>query len=165
MTKLESVLVVLLLMQLLPFSCLAQSAGSASVLQFHKNPSKDGYYIDPLLATLQASRTVPVDGFSAPNLTGQSYAQLLYLDKGNLQLDILVSATQDNVVSALFAGNGTMLWQSKLADAVPSSSLPCGNISPLVGVLATPVVDEASNTVFLSAKTTTDGGKTQGGHI
>lgn len=161
MTRLESVLVVLLLMQLLPFSCLAQSAGSASVLQFHKNPSKDGYYIDPLLATLQASRTVPVDGFSAPNLTGQSYAQLLYLDKGNLQLDILVSATQDNVVSALFAGNGTMLWQSKLADAVPSSTLPCGNISPLVGVLATPVVDEASNTVFLSAKTTTDGGKTQ----
>ncbi len=44
---------------------------------------------------------------------------------------------------------------------MPAASLPCGNIQPVVGVLSTPVVDAPSGTLILSAKTTTDAGKTQ----
>ena len=150
-----------LLLTLLPLACGAQNAVNSSVLQYHKNPSKDGFYVDSLLTGKQSARTVAAVGFVAPSLTGQSYAQLLYVDRGSLRKDIIISATQANVVTAFAAADGTRLWQRKLDNAVPSSSLPCGNISPLVGVLATPVVDTVTNRLVLSAKTTADGGKTQ----
>lgn len=142
----------------------ACSAQNASILQFHKNPSKDGFYVDFDLQDLQPARTSVANGFSPPRLSGQSYAQLLYFDRGNLSEDIIVSSTQANVVTAVLAGNGTILWRRQLADAVPSEALPCGNISPLVGILSTPIIDVATGTVVLSAKTTADQGTTQAFH-
>ena len=42
----------------------------------------------------------------ATPLQGQSYAQLLYVDRGSLAADLLVSATQENVVTAASAATG-----------------------------------------------------------
>ena len=52
-----------------------------------------------------------------------------------------------------------VVWQKKLANPVPAASLPCGNISPFVGVTSTPVIDPASGALVVSAKTLT--GSTQ----
>mmetsp|Transcript_11347 Transcript_11347/g.34103 ORF Transcript_11347/g.34103 Transcript_11347/m.34103 type:complete len:567 (+) Transcript_11347:385-2085(+) len=147
--------------------CLLSAAGShaadygpASVLQYHKNPSKDGYYVDSGLKGLEPSRTQPVPSYGTP-LLGQSYAQQLYVDRGSQAEDLVISATQENIVTAHYASTGQVAWVNTLADPVPSSSLPCGNIAPVVGVLSTPVIDEASGTLILSAKTTNDAGETQ----
>lgn len=151
----------LILVVALPAHSHALEFGNASVLQFHKNPSKDGFFVDRDLEGLQPSKTEAAKGFAAPDLTGQSYAQLLYVDRGSLGRDMLISATQANIVIAIAAGNGTLLWRRNLADPVPSTALPCGNIAPFVGVLSTPAIDEKSGTIVLSAKTSPDAGKTQ----
>ncbi len=64
----------------------------------------------------------------------------------------------ENTVSFL---HPQVVWQVKLADPVPSQTLPCGNIGPFVGVTSTPIIDPASGALVLSAKTSNDGGATQ----
>lgn len=58
-------------------------------------------------AGLNPARTRALGGFGAP-LTGQSYAQLLYVDRGSLAADLVISATLENAVTAVFAGNGSV---------------------------------------------------------
>ena len=64
--------------------------------------------------------------------------------------DVIV-ATQRDVVYALSAGTGAVRWSRRLADPVPSSDLPCGNISPDVGITGTPVIDVSRDEVFVVA--------------
>ena len=63
----------------------------------------------------------------------------------------LFVATQDNLVYALSSSNGSILWARRLARAVPSSNLPCGNISPFVGITGTPVIDPSRKEIFVVA--------------
>ena len=51
-------------------------------------------------------------------------------------------ATENDTVYALSATTGAVLWSTHLATPVPSGSLPCGDISPTVGITGTPVVDQ-----------------------
>ena len=60
-------------------------------------------------------------------------------------------ATENDTVYALSAANGTVEWSVHIASPVPSQSLPCGNISPTVGITGTPVIDEARGELFVVA--------------
>jgi len=60
-------------------------------------------------------------------------------------------ATENDTVYALSATNGTVAWSSHLAAPVPSGSLPCGDISPTVGITGTPVLDVARGELFVVA--------------
>jgi outer membrane protein assembly factor BamB len=62
-------------------------------------------------------------------------------------------ATENDTVYALNATNGAIVWQKHLATPVPSGSLPCGNISPVVGITSTPVIDPATGQIFVVADT------------
>jgi hypothetical protein len=42
-------------------------------------------------------------------------------------------------------------WSAHLASPVPSGDLPCGDISPTVGITGTPVIDPARNEIFVVA--------------
>ena len=59
----------------------------------------------PSAAGLNPARTEQVAAVATP-LRGQSYAQLLYVDRGSLAADLVVSATQENVVTAASAATG-----------------------------------------------------------
>jgi hypothetical protein len=59
----------------------------------------------PSAAGLNPARTEQVAAVATP-LQGQSYAQLLYVDRGSLATDLVVSATQENVVTAASAATG-----------------------------------------------------------
>jgi outer membrane protein assembly factor BamB len=50
-------------------------------------------------------------------------------------------------VYALDAATGAVRWRAHLADPVPGSALPCGNIDAL-GVVGTPVYDRDSGLIF-----------------
>jgi hypothetical protein len=50
-----------------------------------------------------------------------------------------------------------VVWSVHLGTAVPSSSLPCGNISPTVGITGTPVIDQARSELFVVADEMVDG--------
>jgi outer membrane protein assembly factor BamB len=60
-------------------------------------------------------------------------------------------ATEDDSVYALSAKNGSVLWRTHLATPVPSSDLPCGDVTPTVGITGTPVIDTARAEIFVVA--------------
>ena len=78
----------------------------------------------------------------AANLDGQVYGEpLVYSHE-------VIVATENNSIYALSTSNGHVLWHQHLATAVPSNMLPCGNISPVVGITGTPVIDPVRQEVF-----------------
>ena len=60
-------------------------------------------------------------------------------------------ATENNTVYALSAANGAVAWSTHLGKPVPAGTLPCGNITPVVGITGTPVVDPARHEIFVVA--------------
>ncbi|GAA1310177.1 PQQ-binding-like beta-propeller repeat protein [Pseudonocardia xinjiangensis] len=63
---------------------------------------------------------------------------------------LLVAATEGGSLYGLDAATGAVRWRTHLADPVPGSDLPCGNIDPL-GITGTPVYDPGSGQVFAVA--------------
>ena len=60
-------------------------------------------------------------------------------------------ATENDTVYALSASTGKVVWSRHLATPVPASSLPCGDITPSVGITGTPVIDPARAEIFVVA--------------
>lgn len=63
----------------------------------------------------------------------------------------VVVATERDTVYALAADSGAVLWSRHVGEPVPSGDLPCGNISPTVGITGTPVIDLSHSEVFAVA--------------
>lgn len=92
----------------------------------------------------------PVDGYV--------YAQPLYVpaltipEHGNH--NVVYVATENNSVYA-FDGDqpGPPLWSVNLGPPAPLWTLPCKDIQPTVGITGTPVIDLASNTMYVVART------------
>ena len=83
--------------------------------------------------------------WTSPILNGEIYGEpLVYAS------DVFV-ATESDTVYALTSSRGSVVWSRHLATAVPSSDLPCGNISPTVGITGTPVIDPARREIFVVA--------------
>jgi polyvinyl alcohol dehydrogenase (cytochrome) len=62
-------------------------------------------------------------------------------------------ATVGDGVYALDASTGAVLWHVSAGTPVPSTSLPCGDITPTVGVVGTPVIDQATGVLYAVADT------------
>jgi outer membrane protein assembly factor BamB len=62
-------------------------------------------------------------------------------------------ATENDTVYALDAATGAVDWQQHLATPVPSGKLPCGDITPVVGITSTPVIDPAAGRIFVVGDT------------
>ncbi|MFZ0379118.1 MAG: PQQ-binding-like beta-propeller repeat protein [Solirubrobacteraceae bacterium] len=61
-------------------------------------------------------------------LDGQLYGEPLVADGR------VVAATENDTVYVMAARTGRILWSRHLGEPVPSGDLPCGDISPLVGI-------------------------------
>jgi hypothetical protein len=127
----------------------AQSTADDSVLTYHAHPDRSGNFIVPDLSWDRA-RTLRLDDAFRPRISGHLYAQPLYWHPPGSDRGELLVATEDDIVYALDAATGQEIWHRSLGGSVPVSSLKCGNIDPL-GVTGTPVIDEATNAVYLDA--------------
>ena len=79
-------------------------------------------------------------------LDGQIYGEPL------VEGDTVIVATENDTVYALSTrSKGSILWSKHLARPVPASRLPCGDISPVVGMTSTPVIDSARSEVYVVA--------------
>src|SRR5436190_19634736 len=116
----------------------------ADVTQHHNHASRDGLYIDPLFTQAAAANLARDLNFNG-TISGNVYAQPLYIENGPGGASMVIVVTESNNVYALNAVTGTVIWQRNLGTPV-SSGLPCGNISPL-GITSTPVVDLASRSL------------------
>ncbi|MDA8387494.1 MAG: hypothetical protein M0Z58_02370 [Nitrospiraceae bacterium] len=134
--------------------------GSASVLEYHNGPRRDGVYADPTL-TGTSARSFHIDHAFRARIEGAVYAQVLYVARGDKKgQGVIIAASEEDVVAAFDAATGRTLWKRRLGAPVPLSRLPCGDINPL-GITGTPVIDKNSRTIFLDAMTTPDGGRTK----
>lgn len=90
--------------------------------------------------------------WSAP-VEGQVYAQPL-LDNGTL-----VVATESNKVYGLNPATGALKWSQPLDLGTPwkASDIGCGDLTPTIGVTATPVIDPATNIAYMTHKTYASG--------
>jgi hypothetical protein len=120
-----------------------------NVTQEHNNLSRDGLYIDSAF-TPSAAASVTRDLNFNGTISGNVYAQPLYIENGPGGAAMVIVVTESNNVYALDALTGTVIWQRNNIGPPVTSGLPCGNISPL-GITGTPVVDLASRSLFFDA--------------
>ncbi len=159
---------------LLAFAALLVSKGfsQVSVLTQHNDNSRTG---QNLQETLLNTSTVNVANFgklfSLP-VDGNIFAQPLYvpaLTIGGVTHNVVYVATAQNSVFAFDAdsGNTTPLWTVNLGTPVPSQDIcvtdpvecPYTDVIPVIGILATPVIDPVSGTIYVVANTKDTSGK------
>ena len=64
---------------------------------------------------------------------------------------LVIVATEANEVAAFHVASGRPAWHVQLGTPVPSSALPCGDISPTAGITSTPVIDRRSGRLYVVA--------------
>jgi hypothetical protein len=98
--------------------------------------------------------------FSAP-VDGYAYAQPLYV--GNVTVpgqgthNVVYVATENDTVFAFDADSGAKLFQTNLGPAVPTNQWACPGMGPQIGITGTPVIDPASQTLYVAAKSLKNG--------
>ena len=107
-----------------------------NVTQEHKNPSRDGVYIDAGFTPSAAANLTRDLNFNG-TISGNVYAQPLYIE-GGPNGPMIIAVTESNNVYALDATTGTVIWQRNVGVPVPLSHLGCGNIDP-VGITSIPL--------------------------
>ncbi len=113
------------------------AAGSWTV--YHEDPAGNG--VAPPVSAVDTTAAV----WNSPALDGQIYGEpLVYAGR-------VYVATENDTVYALSAATGAVAWSAHLGDPVPSGSLPCGDITPTVGITGTPVIDQARGEIFVVA--------------
>ena len=133
--------------------------GAVSVPEHHNHDSRDGLYIDPAF-TPAAAAALKRDLAFGGSISGNVYAQPLYIEGGPGGKAMIIAVTESNNVHALDAADGSVIWQRHVGSPVPLIRLPCGDIDPL-GITGTPVVDLPSRTLLFDAMTTPDNGTTK----
>jgi hypothetical protein len=140
-------------------SAVLPANASVNVTQHHNHDSRDGLYIDSSFTPTNAANLARDTNFDG-TISGNVYAQPLYIEDGPGGRAMVVAVTESNNVYALDAADGSIIWQRNVGTPVSLSNLPCGNINPL-GITGTPIVDLPSRSLFLDAMTTPDSGTTK----
>jgi hypothetical protein len=118
---------------------LALLVSSCNWLVYHGSPIGSG--VDPSGTSFTSAHQAWV----SPALGGELYGEPLVLGSR------VLAATESDAVVALSATDGSVLWSTSVGTPVPSGDLPCGDITPTVGITSTPVVDPTRNEVFVVA--------------
>jgi outer membrane protein assembly factor BamB len=108
---------------------------------YHRDSGRSGYDpeetspITPVLAWRSADLGAPI--WQQPVIAGNR----AYI------------ATVGNDLYALDTSTGAVIWSRHAGTPVPSGALPCGDITPTVGIVGTPVIDPAANAIYAVADT------------
>jgi hypothetical protein len=140
----------LILIALTPW--LPQAKGVSVVVQ-HNDLARTGANISE---TILSPANVNPGNFGrmfVDNLDGQVYAQPLYVENmsiSNGTHNVVFVCTENNSVYALDADTaGITYWQTNLG--TPFTSV-CGDLSPVLGITGTPVIDLSSGTLYVDTK-------------
>ena len=105
---------------------------------YHRDNLRDG----------NDAASVPFNGPLLQRWTSDHVGDTIYAEPllvGNL----LIVADLSDTITALNAGTGGIVWQTKVGNAVPRTNppFPCGNVDPL-GIIGTPVIDPTAGIVY-----------------
>jgi hypothetical protein len=108
-------------------SVVVPTEAQVNVTQHHNHDSRDGVYVDPAFTQNAAGSLTRDLGFDG-TISGNVYAQPLYVDDGPGGRPTIIAVTESNRVYALDAIDGTVIWQQQnLGAPVSLNNLPCGN--------------------------------------
>lgn len=108
---------------------------------------RDGWYPEQGTLTPQLVSGGTFGQLWSASVEGQVYAQPLLADG-----EVLV-ATESNKVYALDPSTGAQKWSTTLPGTPwKAADIGCGDLTPTIGVTATPVVDPSTNTAYLTHK-------------
>lgn len=116
-----------------------ETGGGGTWTVYHGDPQGDG------TAATVSSVDLSARAWTSPALDGQIYGEPLAWG-GHVYV-----ASENDTVYELSSSTGSVVWSAHLGTPVPSSALPCGDISPTVGITGTPVVDAARTEIFVVA--------------
>jgi len=109
-------------------------------------PAWTTYRHDAARSGIDPDSTSPVarsQAWQTPALDGEVYGQPLVYGS------YVYVATENDSVYKLDAATGAVAWSEHLGTPEPSSMAPCGDISPSIGVTSTPVIDPATDRIYL----------------
>jgi hypothetical protein len=114
---------------------------------------RDGWYPEQPSLTPQLVSGGTFGQLWSATVDGQVYAQPL-LSNGTLLV-----ATENNKVYGLDPSSGALRWPAALNLGTPwkAADIGCGDLTPNIGVTATPVIDPTTNTAYLTHKTYASG--------
>ena len=127
--------------------------GQVSVLTQHNDTERTGANLNE---TILNTANVNVNGFGklfTNGVDGQVYAQPLYVSNvsiGGGTHNVVYVATENNSVYAFDADSaGVTYWHKNFGTPFSPS---CSDLTPVVGITGTPVIDLSTNTLYVDAK-------------
>ncbi len=148
MRKTRTVVVLSLL-----FSSLVAGQALGAEITNSGDSLRTGWYPDEPSITPQLLSSGTFGRLWSTPVEGQVYAQPLLADGA------LLVATEDNKVYSLDPATGAPNWAKPVNLGTPwnPAEIGCGDLSPQIGVTATPVVDPSTNTAYMTHKTYVSG--------
>jgi hypothetical protein len=137
-----------------------QPASDPSVYQHHRNGTRDGLYIDPVFTQTAAATTHVLPGFMG-TVSGEVYAQPLYVENGPNAVEAFVVVTEANHITTYNATTGDVIWDTgpgaTTIGPYATKNPPGGQVDSVdIGITGTPYIDITSRTIFFDAMTTPD---------
>jgi uncharacterized protein YjdB len=132
----------------------------AGVLTYHNDSSRTGQNLDETVLTPSNVNTNTFGKLFSDPVDGYVYAQPLYVPGVSIAggtHNVVYVATENDTVYAFDAdAAGAPLWQTSLLgpgeSPVSDVDTSCGDVGPSIGITSTPVIDPATNTIYLVAK-------------
>ncbi|MFZ0860943.1 MAG: IPT/TIG domain-containing protein [Candidatus Sulfotelmatobacter sp.] len=137
---------------------LSRAQAQVSVTTHHNDVGRTGQNLNE---TILNTSNVNVNQFGklfACQVDGYVYAQPLYVAQVTISSalhNVVYVATENNSVYAFDADNGAQLWHVNLGTPVPSTDVSSTykDLTPVIGITGTPVIDPVSSTLYVVAKT------------
>jgi hypothetical protein len=141
---------------------------TTNVLQYHNDNGNTGQNLTETSLTPANVNSTSFGKVFSASVDGQVYAQPLVMTGVNITTgslqgthDVVFVATEHNSLYAIDANTGAVLWHDVLlpsryggtVTSVPSADVNSGDLSPEIGITATPVIDPATNTIYVEQKT------------
>lgn len=134
---------------------------AADVLTYHNDNARTGQNLHETILTPSNVNATNFGKLFVISVDGKVDAQPLYISSvaipGNGTHNVLAVATEHDSVYAFDADTGAKLWQVSMLKTGETTSEPrfgCGQVSPEIGVTATPVIDRnagPNGTVYVTA--------------
>jgi hypothetical protein len=135
----------------------ATSVGT-DVTTYHNDNARTGQNLTETALSAANVRSNTFGKLALVTLDGKVDAQPLYLSGLNIAgrgaRDVLYAATEHGTVYAIDAAALSVIWARSMLGSgeVPSDAVGgCGQVSPEIGITATPVIDRANGVVYVVA--------------